>query len=367
MRAGLFAVVCAAALVLPAPAALAAETWAGTWDTDFGMLTLDAGGSGSYTGFSPGTVSGTVNGNVNKGTWSQPGNPPKSGTFEWTMSPGGQSFTGVWAYDGGGCGTACGWNGRRCVAGPCLENGKPAPAPAPTPTPTPAAPKPPCAGAARVAQTAPIVCAAVLSISSANTRPPLVKTTAFRAPSPGEAGTLPLPKVRDRTAELEGQLTFVDKNGRVLPPLPIAALEEQAERAHRVCSIMYLSDLVSFSAGRGTGAYGTCLLTVTQILARSDEIKRRRAPGGSSSVAAQRGCATSIARRGKAVSRLRVSCVRTATGVRVTIRPRESNQTLRNALRGRTPRLIIGRSAVGAHAAGDRLNVLWKATNLSLL
>ena len=52
-----------------------------TLRSDFGPLTLDAGGSGSYSGSNPGTVSGSVTGNVDKGTWNQPGNPPKSGTF----------------------------------------------------------------------------------------------------------------------------------------------------------------------------------------------------------------------------------------------------------------------------------------------
>ena len=93
----------------------------GVWDSDFGKMTLDAGGSGSYAGFSPGTVSGSVTGNVNKGTWMQPGNPPKDGAFEWTLSADGRSFTGTWAYSAGGCGIACGWNGA-CVSGSCTMN-----------------------------------------------------------------------------------------------------------------------------------------------------------------------------------------------------------------------------------------------------
>ena len=84
------------------------NTWAGVWNSDFGLLTLDAGGSGSYTGFSPGTVSGSVTGNLDKGVWNQPGTPPKSGTFVFTMSSDGLSFTGDWAYAGGGCGSSCG-------------------------------------------------------------------------------------------------------------------------------------------------------------------------------------------------------------------------------------------------------------------
>ena len=35
-------------------------TWAGTWDTDFGEMRLDAGGSGRYEGSSSGTIDGTV-------------------------------------------------------------------------------------------------------------------------------------------------------------------------------------------------------------------------------------------------------------------------------------------------------------------
>ena len=102
----------------------AGHTWAGTWKSDFGQMMLDAGGSGSYAGFNPGTVTGTVTGNVDKGTWMQPGTPPKNGTFTFTMTADGQSFTGVWAYgaDGsGGCGSSCGWSGT-CIAGPCLAN-----------------------------------------------------------------------------------------------------------------------------------------------------------------------------------------------------------------------------------------------------
>ncbi len=106
----------------------AGNTWAGVWNSDFGPLTLDAGGSGSYTGFNPGTVSGSVTGNVDKGTWNQPGTPPKSGTFEFTMSADGHSFTGVWAYAAGGCGSACGWNGT-CQSGACLKNGETTPTP----------------------------------------------------------------------------------------------------------------------------------------------------------------------------------------------------------------------------------------------
>ena len=92
-------------IVASAPAAGAAvNTWAGVWDSDFGRLTLDAGGSGSYEGYSSG------NGQRRAGHWqrgrgdvdSQPGNPPLKGTRRFTLSPGGRWFTGDWAYDSGG-------------------------------------------------------------------------------------------------------------------------------------------------------------------------------------------------------------------------------------------------------------------------
>jgi hypothetical protein len=121
-------VLVAASLVLLGVARLAAaqeasgNTWAGVWTSDFGELTLDAGGSGSYAGSNPGTVTGHVTGNVDEGTWNQPGTPPKQGTFKFTLSFDGKSFSGEWHYDTGGCGSACGWNGT-CKAGPCTNNG----------------------------------------------------------------------------------------------------------------------------------------------------------------------------------------------------------------------------------------------------
>jgi hypothetical protein len=108
-----------------APAAQGANTWAGTWSSDFGELQLDAGGSGTYGGSSGGTMNGHVTGNVNEGTWHRnvqdPDNNTDNGTFKWTMSADGQSFSGEWHYDTGGCGSSCGWSGT-CLAGECLQN-----------------------------------------------------------------------------------------------------------------------------------------------------------------------------------------------------------------------------------------------------
>jgi hypothetical protein len=116
----LVAVALSAAL---APAAQGANTWEGVWNTDFGRMTLDASGAGSYEGFSPGTITpnGPV-GEVNEGIWDQGGDPPRRGPYRFVLSGGGQSFTGTWSYEQGGCGTACGWNGT-CFSGACKENG----------------------------------------------------------------------------------------------------------------------------------------------------------------------------------------------------------------------------------------------------
>ena len=67
-----------ALLTLPAGASgdSSNPTWAGTWDSDFGEMTLDAGGSGNYVSpygaGSSGTISGNVDGRVNRARGSNP-------------------------------------------------------------------------------------------------------------------------------------------------------------------------------------------------------------------------------------------------------------------------------------------------------
>lgn len=119
---GVCVLVSAALFAAIAPAAQAANTWEGVWDSDFGRLTMSASGAGSYEGFSPGTISGPAVGDVNEGTWDQGGDPPRRGPYRFVLSGGGQSFTGTWSYEQGGCGSACGWNGT-CIEGACTKNG----------------------------------------------------------------------------------------------------------------------------------------------------------------------------------------------------------------------------------------------------
>jgi hypothetical protein len=106
-------------------------TWEGVWDTNFGRMTLDASGSGSYEWEYPGTITGHVQGDTLEGTWVQPGNQSK-GTLTFTMSSGGRGFTGEWQYDSGGCGShTCRWRGS-CIAGACLSNKAPSSAASPS-------------------------------------------------------------------------------------------------------------------------------------------------------------------------------------------------------------------------------------------
>ena len=132
MRRGGLALVAAvlgvAGVLAVAATAQAAYTWAGTWNSTFGPIYMDANGAGSYPDHS-GTLSGGVSGldgRTNSGTWDQ---PTKSGTYEFNMSEPGKGFTGTYEDTGGGCVfPPCTWDGT-CTAGACLGNG-PDPPPA---------------------------------------------------------------------------------------------------------------------------------------------------------------------------------------------------------------------------------------------
>ena len=96
----------------------ASTSWAGMWDTNFGTMTLTQTGttvSGSYT-YQDGKVDGTVSGNVLQGTWSE---APRAslrdrGSFRFTLSADGRSFTGEWNYADDPAETwRPNWNGSR--------------------------------------------------------------------------------------------------------------------------------------------------------------------------------------------------------------------------------------------------------------
>jgi hypothetical protein len=93
------------------------SNWSGTWDTDWGEMTLVQTGNtvtGEYTHDS-GKISGTVSGNKLIGTWSESPsyNPPSdAGDVEFTLSANGNSFDGSWRYGSTGS-MSGGWVGTR--------------------------------------------------------------------------------------------------------------------------------------------------------------------------------------------------------------------------------------------------------------
>ena len=110
----------------------AADTWAGSWSTEFGPLTLTQTGTkveGSYTHDS-GHVVGTVSGNVFTGRWDEAPTrtgPSDAGAVIFTLQSGGKSFTGRWSYDGDPATFFTTWNGtctRRVVSSERRRRGR---------------------------------------------------------------------------------------------------------------------------------------------------------------------------------------------------------------------------------------------------
>ena len=120
-----------------------AETWAGTWATQWGPMELTQTGSkvaGTYTHDS-GHITGTASGTKFKGRWTElptRKGPNDAGAVEFTMGNDGKSITGRWTYDGSPTSWNTDWSGK-CTAGRCLQNvagGGSAPPPTGTPTGT---------------------------------------------------------------------------------------------------------------------------------------------------------------------------------------------------------------------------------------
>ena len=324
----------------------AANTWAGVWNSDFGRMTLDAGGSGSYAGFSPGTVSGSVTGDVNQGTWNQPGTPPRSGTFKFTLSSNGGSFTGEWAYDAGGCGIACGWNGT-CIEGPCLQNG----------TSTPCL-------ASTFRAPGPLVC--FDEPTSPTVRPQLGQTTSYTAPLPGKTAAIPTPVLgrKDKTAVVEIGTSSQTGVAGAAPPVVGVELTVDERRAFKALQLCYILVLAK-DAADGLRSYISCAATVQKILKRNDEIQAKKRLGKAAQAAKAQPCrSVTLKRRGKRLrGAAQVRCEVTATGLRLGFTKRRGGPSLRS-LFGRKSRLVVGRSRFDAPVAfGDRVNVLWRSQN----
>jgi hypothetical protein len=103
-----------------------ADTWAGTWETEWGLMTLKQSGT-TVTGTYPhdeGRISGTVSGNTFKGRWNEAPTrkgPGDAGAVEFTMSADGKKLTGRWTYDGSPTAWHTDWTGT-CKNGACRQN-----------------------------------------------------------------------------------------------------------------------------------------------------------------------------------------------------------------------------------------------------
>ena len=119
----------AAALLLTASGSFGrtlVNTWAGTWNTQWGVMTLTQTGSkvaGTYT-YDTGHISGTASGTTFTGRWTElptRKGPNDAGTVKLTMGKDGKSMTGRWTYDGSPTSVHTDWAGK-CTAGRCLQN-----------------------------------------------------------------------------------------------------------------------------------------------------------------------------------------------------------------------------------------------------
>src|SRR4051812_14597917 len=97
----------AALVLVAAPGAsshLLGSTWTGTWNSDWGVMTLTQTGSkvvGKYV-HDDGRIVGTASGGKFKGRWTElptRKGPSDAGAAEFTMSRSGKAFTGRWTYD----------------------------------------------------------------------------------------------------------------------------------------------------------------------------------------------------------------------------------------------------------------------------
>jgi hypothetical protein len=126
--AGLLVGVAIFALPLVSPAQTP-NPWSGTWDTEFGRMTLTQSGSsveGTYT-YDDGHLTGTVSGNVLNGRWDEAPTrtgPDDAGPLQFTLSSDGRSFTGTWRYDGDDPSVVRLWNGTATGAPPPPVLGK---------------------------------------------------------------------------------------------------------------------------------------------------------------------------------------------------------------------------------------------------
>jgi hypothetical protein len=91
-----------------------AGNFSGRWKTNWGMMTLNKDGSGSYT-HDKGKITASISGRVLTGTWSEAPSyspPNDAGDVEFTLSKDGNNWSGKWRYGSRG-NWKSDWHGSR--------------------------------------------------------------------------------------------------------------------------------------------------------------------------------------------------------------------------------------------------------------
>lgn len=195
--------------------------------------------------------------------------------------------------------------------------------------------------------------------------------TAYAAPRPLVPLALGFPVFDPSARSAKVDLTLTRGSGvRIHDDGFIGAVgvsEANALGAYRLCAMLLFVDrthptldpLREFDPDE----FGQCAHVVARVLQRAENLRTKQGELHSAR-ATQAGRCRSVAvrlRGSRGRSPLAVTCVRTPTGMRITIRSRLRNRSLRSAA-GRAPKLIVGRSRLAAARAGDRVNVLWQTS-----
>jgi hypothetical protein len=321
-------------------------TWAGVWDTDFGRMTLGAGGSGTYEGFTTGTISGHVEGAVDEGTWQQ---GDKKGDFKFTLS--GLSFTGEWHYDTGGCGTACGWSGT-CIDGPCLKNNDPPPANECTPL-----------GARASATTD--YCPFAFG-----------RSASIAAPKPGDAADISPKKLPSDAFKVLVDLIEERQAEELALALGVKLREQGLEEAFQGCIFVGFQglrrndDSLTLQGNRLSAVVTACArLMLRQGTPAKPRAAVRIAAADCPAVfvpAFPKGTKVTKKRRARArdaaKQQLRATCGETADKLSITLKARHESSTLRDLLGKRIGARLARFAPEGeTPPAGERIGVRWRA------
>ena len=195
------------------------------------------------------------------------------------------------------------------------------------------------------------------SLSSPSKPPKLDVNTDYKVMALGATGVFDGPTPPGGVDELDTEIHFIDSKGDYAPSPPIAAIQEKVSKAIQICFILGIGPAEREGLTTQGAAYLSCVDTVSRILARADQIQQQ---GAARAHAAGAKCPSVVRGPKGARPQLRVSCSQTATGARISIRPRLKGKTLAQVLHGRAPQLVVGRSSIPA-GNPTRLRVRWTA------